>query len=344
LFKFSQAIFQNIFKGGNKKRKGKGGVVDPGWKMYQERRKSMEDHYPPSLKRISEETAFYLSKNSDQTQIFSLYKSILATQIAYLDKIHVSVTLPEEQLKNNFRNKKFVLSSQKLDIDNEIFKGVMSSICQAIKKESPMAPDPLLRLSLAEEFSKGNIDGFLNSIALLNKDELINFIETNEMDKRTGLDSEIIAFVIFMSLSPFYSALMKEVLKKTDFAIWRQGYCPICSQAATIAQHRKDDGARVLECWLCHARWIFPRMECPYCHNTDQKTLRFFYVSGDKARQVHVCEKCKKYLKTIDSKVLGRDVLLGVEAIGTAYLDQLAEKEGYRPPSRAAIDIKKGAR
>jgi FdhE protein len=291
------------------------------------------------LERINEEADYYLKKNSDQAQFFSLYKSILAAQIAYLDKIHVSVTLTEEQLKNNFRNKKFVMSGQKLDIDTGIFKEVLISICQAIKKESPMAPDPLLKLSLAEEFSEEKIGVFLNGIALLNKEELIDFIETSEMDRRTGLDGEVLAFVILMSLSPFYSVLMKEVLKKVDFEIWRHGYCPVCSQIATIAQHRKEDGARVLECWLCHAQWVFPRMECPYCHNTDQKALRFFYVIGDKARQIHVCEKCKKYLKTVDSKALGKDVLLEVEAIGTAYLDQLAEKEGYRPPSRAAIDI-----
>ncbi len=299
----------------------------------------MGNHYPPSPERINEGVAFFLKKNSDQAQIFSLYKSILAAQTAYLNKIHFAVTLTEEQLKNYFRNKKFVLSSQKLDIETKIFKEVLVSICRAIKKESPGAPDSLLKLPQAREFSEERIANFLNGIALLNKEELIDLIEINEMDRRTGLDSEVLAFVLFMSLSPFYSVLMKEVQKKADFSIWRQGYCPVCSQIATIAQHRKEDGARILECWLCHAQWEFPRMECPYCHNTDHKALRFFYVIGDKARQVHVCEKCKKYLKTIDSKALGKDVLLEVEAIGTAYLDQLAEKEGYRPPSRGAIKI-----
>ena len=127
---------------------------------------------------------------------------------------------------------------------------------------------------------------------------------------------------------------MKQINKKVDFSLWRESYCPVCGQTAVIARHRSEDGARVFECWLCHAEWIFPRLECPYCHNSDQKKLRFFYVTGDKARQVHVCEKCKRYLKTIDGKIMEKDALLEIEAIATCYLDELAMREGYIPQTK----------
>lgn len=297
----------------------------------------MERHYPPSMERINEEADFFIKKNSDMSQIFSLYKAILAAQTAYLHKINISIPLTGEQLKDSLRKKQYILSCRKPDLDAGLFKEVLISVCKAIKEVSPEAPDSVLKLYEANEFNKEKIDVFLKNIALFSQEELTGFIEKNEMDKRTGLDSEIITFILFMSLSPFYSVLREEVQKKVDFSIWRQGYCPVCGQIATIAEHRKEDGARVLNCWLCHARWVFPRMECPYCNNTDQKTLRFFYVVDDKVRQVHVCEKCKKYLKTIDSRALNKDVLLEVEAIGTAYLDELAGKEGYQSPCRTGL-------
>ena len=104
-----------------------------------------------------------------------------------------------------------------------------------------------------------------------------------------------------------------------------------------MAKHRSEDGARVLECWLCHAQWVFPRVECPYCDNKERKKLRFFYLPGDKAHQVHVCEVCKSYLKTVDAKNMKKDVILEVEEIATGQLDLLAEQEGYKPPGRAPL-------
>ncbi len=297
----------------------------------------MHCYYPPSMDRVVKEVESHLEKNKNLGQIFEVYKGILAVQLDYLDKIKASFILSEKELKEYFRNKKFIMSDQPLKIDGTLFREILQSICNAIKRASPEAPESLLKLSNAEEFKEENIGEFLQTIALFNKQQLERYIVEKEIDKITELDSEIIAFVIFMSLSPFYSLNMKEVRKKVDFSLWRESYCPVCGQTAVIAKHRKEDGARVLECWLCHAEWVYPRLECPYCHNIDQKKLRFFYVTGDRARQVHVCEKCKRYLKTIDSKIMEKDAILEIEAIATGYLDELAKREGYTPPEETVV-------
>jgi FdhE protein len=299
----------------------------------------MEYYFPPSMDRVEKEIESHLKKKAELAQIFEVYKSILKVQLSCLDKIKASINaaLSEEEIKDYFRKGKYLFSDQKPTIERALFQETLQSICKAISKSSPEAPESLLKLSEAEEFEKDKFQGFLKDIALFDKQELEKYIEDNKMDKKADLNSEIISFVIFMSLDPFYSVNMKAVRETVDFSIWRQGYCPICGQTAVLAKHRNEDGARVLECWLCHAEWVYPRLECPYCDNKDQKKLRFFYVPGDKARQVHVCEVCKKYLKTIDTKVLEKDVLLGVEAIATEYLDILAEREGYQSPGKPAI-------
>ncbi|MGI6307788.1 MAG: formate dehydrogenase accessory protein FdhE [Dethiobacteria bacterium] len=298
----------------------------------------MEQHYPPSRELVAKEIDYHLEKNKDLAPIFKIYQEILSVQLNYLSKIATNHNnLSIEEIKDYFRNKKFLLSEQKLDIDTELFREILDSVCKTIKEASPKAPASLLKLPGIDEFKENNIKEFLEAIALFNKQELEDFVKNQEIDKKTGLDSEVISFAIFMSLSPFYSAYMKEVSQKAGFTIWRQGYCPICGQTAVMARHRSENGARVLECWLCHAAWIYPRLECPYCHNKNQKKLRFFYVIGDKARQVHVCEECKVYLKTIDGKVMEKDVPLDVETLATGYLDILARKEGYKPPGEAAV-------
>lgn len=298
----------------------------------------MEQYYPPSMEKITREIGYHLQKNKDLKLIFNMYQEILKVQLNYLEKIENSNDgFSLEKIKNCFRNKKFLLSEKELEIDLDLFREIFASICQAIKESSPVAPGALLRLPGADDFKGDNLKKFLGTIALFDKQELESYIENQEIDRKTGLDSDIISFAIFMSISPFYSAFMKEVSQKAGFTIWRQGYCPICGQTAVMARHRSENGARVLGCWLCHAEWEYPRLECPYCPNKEQKKLRFFYVVGDKARQIHVCEECKSYLKTIDGRIMAKDVSLDVEALATGYLDILAREEGYKPPGEAAI-------
>lgn len=298
----------------------------------------MEQLFPPSQELIAREVEYHLAKNKDLAPIFKIYQEILGVQLNYLSKIvNVHNNLSAEEIKDCFRHKKYLLSVQKLAIDTELFREILASVCKAIKEASPGVSASLLRLPEVDDFKENNLKEFLEAIALFNKQELEDFVQKREMDKKTGVDSEIIVFAIFMSLSPFYSAYMKGVSQKVGFTIWRQGFCPICGQTAVMARHASENGARVLECWLCHAAWVYPRLECPYCHNKEQKKLRFFYVIGDKARQVHVCEECKVYLKTIDGKVMEKDVPLDVEAIATGYLDILARKEGYKSPGEAAV-------
>ncbi|NMB41517.1 MAG: formate dehydrogenase accessory protein FdhE [Firmicutes bacterium] len=298
----------------------------------------MGQHYPPSMKLVTKEIEHHLQKNNDLAPIFKIYKKILKVQLSYLHKIgNIHNGLSAEEIKNCFRNEKYLLAEKKLEINSDLFMKILSATCKALKEASPAAPESLLELPGANVFKNGNLEEFLGAIALFNKQELEDFIRKQKIDKKIGLDGEIISFVVFTSLSPFYSAYMREVNQQVGFTIWRQGYCPICGQTAVMARHRSENGARVLGCWLCHAEWVYPRLECPYCHNAEQKKLRFFYVVGDKARQVHVCEKCKLYLKTVDGKVLEKDVSLEVEALATGYLDVLAREEGYKPPGEAAV-------
>ena len=297
----------------------------------------MQHPYPPSMDRLEEEITYHLGKNSTLAPVFDVYKSVLVVQLQYLTKIEVANTMSADEIRDCFRQESYLLAEQKPVFDGVLFKELLGSIADAILAASPDAPEALRRLNTLDEFHADNIEAFLQQVMFFNKQEMESFIEETKMDERAALDSEIVAFVIFMSLSPFLTSMMKAAEEGVGFSLWRQGYCPVCGQVAVIAKHDKEDGSRVLECWLCHAQWVFPRMECPYCDNKDQKKLRFFYVPGDKSRQVHVCDECKSYLKTVDAKTMQKDVLLEVEAIATGQLDLLAEKEGYHLPVKTPV-------
>ena len=58
--------------------------------------------------------------------------------------------------------------------------------------------------------------------------------------------------------------------------------------------------------------------------------MKYLYAEEEKGYRIDVCDKCKKYIKTVDSREITREVILPVEDIATLHLDIIAEEEGYK--------------
>ena len=104
----------------------------------------------------------------------------------------------------------------------------------------------------------------------------------------------------FTSLSPFYSAYMREVNQQVGFTIWRQATVLYAAKQQLwpgIEAKMAGSGVLALPCRMGLLAWNVPTVAM-------RSKSAFFCVVGDKAHQVHVCEKCKLYLKTVDRKVL----------------------------------------
>jgi len=140
---------------------------------------------------------------------------------------------------------------------------------------------------------------------------------------------ELVAFFVRSVIKFFYVRYAESAGEKISFACWDRGECPVCGQKPRMAMLREEDGARILECGLCHTRWKFFRLACPECGNRDQESLGYFYVPRKESRRVYICNCCRSYLKTTVLKGLGREILPDLENIATFYLDHLARKEGY---------------
>ena len=91
----------------------------------------------------------------------------------------------------------------------------------------------------------------------------------------------------------------------------------------------KETGKRHLQCQLCRSGWTFKRLECPFCGCDEQKKLRYFYDEDDPAYRVEVCDKCRRYLKTVDLRKKDREISLIAEDLATLHLDVVAEQEGF---------------
>jgi FdhE protein len=168
--------------------------------------------------------------------------------------------------------------------------------------------------------------------------KLFEYLDSNgneyvaDMAKKLNVKEEILTFLVSNSIRPVFEAYANELKKYIDQEKWLKGYCPICGSEPYIAELKNEggsEGARFLVCSSCNFEWRFNRLKCPFCENGDHKKLRYFYTEKEgKTYRADVCEKCKRYIKTVDTNEVG-EVIPSLEDIGTLHLDLLAQDEGY---------------
>lgn len=146
---------------------------------------------------------------------------------------------------------------------------------------------------------------------------------------RTALDDETLSVALHTAMKPFLAAYSRSLLPEVDQKMWRRGCCPVCGSKPNFAFLSKEqEGARWLTCPRCDARWLFQRLECPFCGNKEQNKLS--YLTDDNGLyRVYTCEECKGYLKCIDLRRAGPDVILPLEWVSTLDLDRQACESGY---------------
>ena len=187
---------------------------------------------------------------------------------------------------------------------------------------------------------KASLEGKRINQALRSKE--INFAEffkavgaedgryISALSKKLKVSEDLLLFLAKNSLKPILETYANDLRDAVDQERWWKEYCPICGSPPSIARLR-EEGERFLVCSLCSFEWRFPRLMCPFCGNEDPKGLRYFHTEKEgKTNRVDVCEKCKGYIKTVDTRESQEEFIPLVEDMGTLHLDILALQEGYR--------------
>jgi FdhE protein len=107
--------------------------------------------------------------------------------------------------------------------------------------------------------------------------------------------------------------------------------CPVCDGPPLMALLRPEgEGAkRSLQCGLCLAEWVYRRVLCPWCGETDKDKLPRYTAEGCGYVRVEACDTCKKYLKSVDLTLDGRAVPM-VDEVALAALDVWAIEQGFK--------------
>ncbi len=248
--------------------------------------------------------------------ILDFYKQIFIAQENSKDKIHVDpIQIPDEMLSIKANEEFSLINLSEFTIDAKASKMLLITICNITKESSgDMASSAraILEAADAEEF---DLDPLF--WGLLEEDDSI-FEKTA---KKHAIKKGDLAFIVYNSIKPSLSLCAEQLSAYLDKdKPWGKGYCPICGSPPGLSMFQ-GEGERFLFCSFCLHKWSSRRLYCPFCDNTDSKSLNYLYTEEEKEYRVDLCDKCKKYIKTIDTRKTERIIYPPLEQVATLHLD-----------------------
>mgnify|MGYP002862453651 FL=1 len=141
--------------------------------------------------------------------------------------------------------------------------------------------------------SLSTLDGLGDLLRLLARDdgELVEwarrFLEAGAGDPRPEL---VIGGYV---LQPFLYGFARRVLPRLHREEWRGNRCPVCGGSPYHGYLDPESRRRVLICGKCLCPWKAPRLQCPFCENTQQGRLGYYYEEQAPRQRIEYCDVCR---------------------------------------------------
>lgn len=278
-----------------------------------------------SIAKTRELIDLLISKKPMYADILRFYGQIAELQSTSFTHIYLKLPSSEQDVMQISQKEGFPLMNREeflIDIP------ASSALFEALINTAKHANDKMRTCAEAIE------DAF--AINALRRDDLIRhyaddaYLETVMRD--FDVDRVILKFLIHHSVYPSLHAQADVLKDQINLKQWLRGYCPVCGSTPLMSQFL-GGGQRSYLCSFCGCEWFAERLKCPFCENTDHAKLHYFYEEGDESHRVELCDACKHYIKTVDTRKLDYEPDLQLEDIITIHLDILASEKGYKRPA-----------
>jgi FdhE protein len=257
--------------------------------------------------------------------LLAFYEKLFLAQEASKKHIHLQpIKIPEDLLAVK-RKKKFPLIARKdFTVDIKTSEDLLKKICRLAGEANEVLAHAGVKLM--DALDRGTVDASVLLSKTLSEDDLY----FDETAKSLEIDKEILLFMAHGSIRPSLSLCAEQLANYLDKdTLWEKGYCPVCGSPPAISILR-GEGKRFLFCSFCDHEWLSQRIYCPFCENKDQKTLHYFFSEEEEEYRVDVCDQCRKYIKTIDTRKIKRPVYPFIEQVTTLHLDIIAQNQGLQ--------------
>lgn len=308
----------------------------------EKKRTRMKKNTSEELNRIIKRIHAIGKDRPSHKEVLDFYKHIIREQHKIKPAIRVKpAAKDDETVKTHLREGFPLLDRNDVLADLEPAVTLFRNICKSLLRNYRQAAPEIKKINKAVRQGEINLEQLFGKMVEGDR-EYIDAIAVGR-DFNAGL----LRLLAESSIHPLLEAYAGKLKGSVDQDAWWKTYCPICGAPPVLGElkNSKDvQGAKFFLCSACGSEWRYHRLGCPFCGNGDQKKLRHFTTEADgKGYRVEVCEECKKYIKTMDLRELGRITPL-VDDIATLHLDIIARNEGYArgTPGILDMDMEKG--
>lgn len=288
------------------------------------------DTVDPGVEGAREAVEEYVKKYPELEGALKLYGAVMELQQAVMEEVECPVERGAEEVEARLRSLVPIIDATELTVDGTLYRRLVGDICGVMERMRPDGFPHAGELSSWEGLSDENLP-HTTELVLQGKELPVTGSWDGEPERTLATN------ILWEALAPFYRKCGTILAFRMDQALWQRGYCPVCGSAPLMGLFREEDGLWLVECSLCHTMWNVQRASCPFCPES-LGALEYLYIGDDSTRRVQYCSSCRVYLKTVDLRGSGREVLLPLEDIVTCDLDLAARQEELNPASGRRVE------
>ncbi|MBN1614626.1 MAG: formate dehydrogenase accessory protein FdhE [Deltaproteobacteria bacterium] len=265
-----------------------------------------------------------IEKKSYCTDVIRAFRAAIIARNRLVERLELDRMEPWKPDEIKFRGGLPIIRQHGLFLEKDPWKEIADAMIPALQEGLPHLRNDLERLRTC--LDNGSIDLFDYFKAYADEPETL-------LGQWAALcDADPLSVGLFLNDAAriILAIRAKEMAPVIEGLLWEKGYCPVCS-AFPMLSVIGDKGQRRLHCSLCGHEWRFKRTLCPFCEYEGQAGMTYFYVENEKNESVFACERCGRYLPTINVA----DALTGfnsdLAAIGLIHLDFIMQEQGFQP-------------
>ena len=286
------------------------------------KKKKLFDTQLRDIKRRIEEIA---EERHSHKEILTFLKGVMIEQFRAKAGIEVESVEMDEAILNLKRKEGFPLVDKRdLKLDISAATALFKRLCERLKENEKVSQD-MDRIIEAVNSKELDLTELFQKVVAEDREYVVQ-----ASDRLKVQEKGLLLFLSENSLRPIFEAYEDKLKDYVDQEQWWRSYCPVCGSKPVMAELIGRERKKFLICSCCGHQWRFMRMKCPFCENEERRKFKYFFTEKEgRAYRVETCQKCKKYIKTVDTEELDEEVIAPVEDVGTLYLDVLAMREGY---------------
>ncbi len=257
--------------------------------------------------------------------LLAFYEAVFTAQAESRDQLDPPpISLDPAEAERRIADRRPLIAMTDFVIDVAAAKALFLEICESGREKTPLLDEAARRLTEGVQSGKLALDALFS--AIIGEDDA----HLDAIADRIAVERSVLAFIGYASIYPALEAGAAGLAAAylTDPAPVALGRCPVCGNRPGLAA-LDDRGGRYLICGFCAHPWPARRIFCPFCENTDAETLHYFFTEEEPEYRVDLCDACKTYLKTVDTRHLSRPFYPPLEKLVTLHLDVRARDEGF---------------